>query len=299
MADATLKGNASGAPASPSDLTVAQGRALLKIDQRKAVADANYTALSSDTLIAYTSLTATRTVTLPAANAVNAGAKLVVIDESGSVTVTKAITVARAGTDTINGGTSYTISAAYGAVELESNGSNAWTTISMGTPAPALVFVQEISLSSASLCEVAVPADAKELILEIENMVTSTSALLYMQFSSGGTYATSGYNYQTQLGNGTTNTAAGAAAAAQIVLGSPTAATYAPFFATLKIRQPAANGPNKTINMLFGAYMQLSGVMSGHTSGILTSITNPLDKVKLYPSTGTFSGTVRVYKQVG
>ena len=93
---------------------------------RTAVADANYTALATDREVAYTSLTAARTVTLPAASAFPAGHPLVIIDESGSVSLTNTITVSRAGSDTISSQTSAKIVTAYGHIRLVSNGSNAW-----------------------------------------------------------------------------------------------------------------------------------------------------------------------------
>ena len=94
-----------------------------------AVSDAAYTALATDRMIAYTALTAARTVTLPAASAFPTGTKLLVVDESGACSATNTITVARAGSDTINGATSAVIATAYGYVALESNGSSKWTVV--------------------------------------------------------------------------------------------------------------------------------------------------------------------------
>ena len=53
--------------------------------------------------------------------------RLAVVDKSGSVSATNTITLARAGTDTIDGATSAVISTPRGYLEIESNGSNAWT----------------------------------------------------------------------------------------------------------------------------------------------------------------------------
>ena len=72
-------------------------------------------------------MSAARTVTLPAANAVPAGWELVVSDDSGTVTSTNKITLARAGSDTINGGTSEDILTAYGWRRLLSDGASKWT----------------------------------------------------------------------------------------------------------------------------------------------------------------------------
>lgn len=96
---------------------------------RTAVADASYSATVNDRVIAYTSLTATRVVTLPPALTFPAGTILTIVDESGNATAsTKMIQVAPAGSDTIDAatGTQEAISTAYGSVQLESNGSAGW-----------------------------------------------------------------------------------------------------------------------------------------------------------------------------
>lgn len=71
--------------------------------------------------------TASRTWTLPAANAVNAGQSLVVADFQGTVTSTNTLVIARAGADTINGATSVTINGANGAFILISDGISKWS----------------------------------------------------------------------------------------------------------------------------------------------------------------------------
>jgi len=72
-------------------------------------------------------LTATRTVTLPAANAFSAGTEIVIADESGSCAVATSITCVRAGADTINGATSISIAAAYGWRRFVTDGVSKWT----------------------------------------------------------------------------------------------------------------------------------------------------------------------------
>lgn len=95
------------------------------------VADAAYMALVTDRQIAYSSLTAARIVTLPAASAYPAGAILSIVDESGACSSTNTITASCAGSDKINGNaTSTVLSVAYGLLQLQSNGSNAWTIMS-------------------------------------------------------------------------------------------------------------------------------------------------------------------------
>jgi hypothetical protein len=71
-----------------------------------------------------------RTWTLPAANAIPAGTRLVIIDEIRTVTATNTLTVARAGSDTIEGGTASIVLASGGAsVGLISDGVSKWSII--------------------------------------------------------------------------------------------------------------------------------------------------------------------------
>ena len=64
---------------------------------RTAISDANYRASNSDRMIAYTTLTSARTVTLPAANSFPTGTRLLVLDESGACSTANTITLSRAG----------------------------------------------------------------------------------------------------------------------------------------------------------------------------------------------------------
>ena len=94
---------------------------------RTPIADAAYTITSRrDCIISYTSITASRIVTLPAAT--NAGQRIVIVDGSGSCSATNTIVITRAGSDTINGATTYTLSTAYGSVTLLANGTTNWVT---------------------------------------------------------------------------------------------------------------------------------------------------------------------------
>jgi len=103
----------------PADLSV-----------RTAVANANYSALVTDRIIAYTSIGAARTVSLPAAAAYAVGTVLWIVDESGSCSTTNTITVGPNGSDTIEGGSgAAVVSGPYGVLGLESNGVNGWTII--------------------------------------------------------------------------------------------------------------------------------------------------------------------------
>ncbi len=74
-------------------------------------------------------MSAARTATLPAAATAGAGAVFYIADESGTVTATNKITVTRAGADTINGGTTLSLTTAYGNTLLVSDGTSKWTPI--------------------------------------------------------------------------------------------------------------------------------------------------------------------------
>ena len=95
---------------------------------RTTVADLAYTVLTTDHLVVYTSITATRIVTLVAAATAGAGKTLIVKDESGSVTPAIKITVDGNGAETIDGAVSKDITVAYGVLRLYCNGTN-WFTI--------------------------------------------------------------------------------------------------------------------------------------------------------------------------
>lgn len=93
------------------------------------VADVNATVAATDAALLYSSITAARTVALPAANAVPIGFSVLIADQSGSASGVNTITINRAGADTINGGASAVINTAFGVKELISDGASKWTII--------------------------------------------------------------------------------------------------------------------------------------------------------------------------
>lgn len=105
----------------------------LNIDQLTSVGDTNTTISATTRVIGTTTtLTSARTWTLPAANAVNAGQYLLVADYAGAINGANTLAVARAGSDTINGGTGITITAVNGAYLFVSDGISKWTGQSLG-----------------------------------------------------------------------------------------------------------------------------------------------------------------------
>jgi hypothetical protein len=138
MAANTVKGNATGGSAVPTDVAPAAARssALLNIDSFTGHGDSIYSIAATDRVVGTNAaFTASRTWTLPAANAVNPGQTILVADFQGTVTGSNTLIIARAGSDTINGGTSVTINSANGAYILVSDGSSKWTAQAVGASA--------------------------------------------------------------------------------------------------------------------------------------------------------------------
>lgn len=71
-------------------------------------------------------MTGTRNVTLPAANAVSAGTAITIVDVSGT-TGANALLILAAGSDTVNGAAFALVASAYGSVTLISDGTSKWT----------------------------------------------------------------------------------------------------------------------------------------------------------------------------
>ncbi len=97
--------------------------------QRETMTDANKTFSAGKTEVYLTaSLTAARTLTLPAASAFTAGTELIFIDEIGGITSTNTVSVTRAGSDTINGlATAFTLYTPNVVFKLVTDGVSKWT----------------------------------------------------------------------------------------------------------------------------------------------------------------------------
>jgi hypothetical protein len=89
---------------------------------RTSINDSDYTPGRNDNFIAYTALTETRTITLPAAGTIPPGKAYIIVDESGNCSDTVSISIV----GPIMGGTSASIEIAYGVVVLVSNGVDMW-----------------------------------------------------------------------------------------------------------------------------------------------------------------------------
>jgi Major tropism determinant N-terminal domain len=196
-----------------NDGTTAGGHPAARLDEvvtntRTAVSDAAYTVLVTDRMVAYTVLTAARTITLPASSAYPTGTRLLIVDETGNCSVTKTLTLTAAGSDTIDGATTAVVNQSYGFVGLESNGSNAWTVVDFGfMPAlqniaaaahgasiQAQVLETSVTLSGASTnASLQIPANCIVMAVGARVTTTITGATSYevgvagnlSQFGSG------------------------------------------------------------------------------------------------------------------
>lgn len=100
-----------------------------KPETRVAINDADYTITGvTNQLIAYTNLTTSRTVNLPAATTANQ--RIWITDESGLASSARQIIVVPNGSDTVSGGTNTVVNFPNGSGYFESNGSGKWNIIS-------------------------------------------------------------------------------------------------------------------------------------------------------------------------
>ena len=155
-------------------------------------------ATSTRKLVQIGTMSASRTVTLPAASGVPAGTELVVADLSGSVTTTNTIVVSRAGSDTVNGATSTTIGAAYGWRRFVSDGSSKWVfdggvhrTSDTGT-------VTSTNILDGTIVNADISASAAIDVSKLSGVVTSAGVgnLLTVNQASVETDGTGLYGYQ-------------------------------------------------------------------------------------------------------
>jgi hypothetical protein len=104
----------------------------LLLPKRKPIADAAYTVAVTDTYVGVSSLTAARTITLPAASGYPVGHVLTVTDEAGACSSSLTVTITAAGSDTINGVASLVLAVPRFSVRLTSDGTSKWTAAGRG-----------------------------------------------------------------------------------------------------------------------------------------------------------------------
>lgn len=111
--------------------TASAARINLGLHAQNVHGDSNYTIVAADLplLIVNANLTAARTWTLPAASAVDAG-RLFTIQDGGGINGANTLTIQRGGSDTFAGigvaANAITLSVQYNAIQVWSNGVNAW-----------------------------------------------------------------------------------------------------------------------------------------------------------------------------
>lgn len=92
---------------------------------RTIVSDVDHTIRLGEFLISYVSLSAGRTVSLPSASSLRSGQGFALKDESG-LAGTHNITLDAAGSDTIEGSGTLSVTSNYGYVEFYTNGVDEW-----------------------------------------------------------------------------------------------------------------------------------------------------------------------------
>jgi hypothetical protein len=121
---------------------------------RFSVGDVDYTVSTLDRLVAYTSITAARNVTLPQASTYPGGTTLTVVDESGSCSATNTITLTAHSGDLINGAATTVISSPHGYVGIEASGTG-WTIVD--SPIGGLAGIQPVANGGTGVAPSAVP----------------------------------------------------------------------------------------------------------------------------------------------
>ena len=170
-----------GGTASVSAIT-ARSSTGLNIDQQSTTGDAIVTiAATTRTQATTTTLTASRAWTLPAASALNPGQHLVISDKAGAINGANTIVVTRAGSDTINGATTTTMSSQYQVLDLISDGASVWSfnssaggggsgTVTTVTPGAGIV-----SSTTTSCSQTAITSSGTLSEAECVNAQTGTS----------------------------------------------------------------------------------------------------------------------------
>jgi hypothetical protein len=118
----------------------ARGGAYLNIESFDPHGDSDYIIPATSRVVGTVEdLTAPRTWTLPSAAALNPGQELLVADFRGTLTLANTLTLARAGSDTINGGASVVLTVPHSGVRFTSDGVSRWNTQLLSVSAQSLL----------------------------------------------------------------------------------------------------------------------------------------------------------------
>lgn len=112
-----------------SDLTsLSTARVNLGLDYRVTFSDSNYTATINDkTIASIATLTAPRTINLPAANTLPAGHEFIIMDEVGGISSTNTLTLLPNGSDTIDGAANEVLQTPHTWRRIVTNGTDKWS----------------------------------------------------------------------------------------------------------------------------------------------------------------------------
>lgn len=241
-------------------------------------------------LLLAVALTAARTYTLPAASAYPAGTPVRFADVIGTITGTNTATLARAGSDTINGLTSITFAAAYASCVLISDGTSKWTAV---LPSIAGNRQTQVLSGAAASITFVVPAGYTNLRLTIAGRTSAAvdQASLLLRCN-----ADTGSNYEWQEVYGYSGSPGGLESLTQSsielggIMGTSAAANY-PGSAVADI--PGYSGTTffKTVTSM--SYDRSTGKPTLRTYAGIWKNAGAITSITLFPSSGNFiAGTV-------
>jgi hypothetical protein len=220
----------------------------------------NYVMTPDDTSVGFGTLSGPVTATLPLAASVPPGKSVTVVDLLGTCSSSNTITVARSGSDTINGvpaPLAATLNAPYFFITLQSDGVSRWAITGGGTAAATTTIVStQISDSSAVGRAVLTAPNAAAAQTVIG--ATAVGASVFTAASTGAA--------QTAIGAGTTGAAvfvAATPAAAQTALGLGSMATQ------------AASNVNITGGTIAGAQLNNDTIVGGTIDNTAIGGTTP------------------------
>lgn len=213
---------------------------------------------------------------------VNIGAGAVTIAAGAGVTVSNA-------TSTI---------AQWEAVEIIRTGSDTWVVVrGQTTPsAPGLAFITSSTFTSSTAVNLnncfSSTYDSYRVMVDITAMSTTVDVLMRMRVSAADN-TTTNYSRQTVYGNGTTPTADKTTGQTSWTVNSSNAANAENCKFLIDLFAP--NLARRTIGNLHWVSLDSLGNLLAVVANISFTATTIFDGFSLVPSTGNFSGTVRVY----
>ncbi len=249
---------------------------------------ASNTIISAAATVSYYDVDTTTSVTftLPAANAVSAGRFYEFKDTTGQA-ATNNIVINRAGADTIDGTTSFTISYNYGGVRLISDGTSKWTSNEIKTNEIATAMLKDSVVTTPKIQDSAVTTAKIN-----NNAITQAKrAALGQQLSSESIFSTTSTSFVDVTGLSITITTTGR----PVFVGIINSATGTP--ATLLTRRSSGAEASSQFQILRDSTVVAQYIMSlvvgGHAS--LLDLNTPASSVWTIdvPAAGTYTYKVQ------